>query len=65
MIRSYSIGMGLGVVGLVFFPIYIITGQPPMGFGADILFVGSWVLSIVAGEVVVRRLSRPTPPLAV
>lgn len=62
MIRSYAVGMGLGVVGLVFFPIYLVTGQPPMGLGADLLFVASWVLSIVAGEVVVRRLSRTTPP---
>ena len=62
MIRSYAVGMGLGVVGLVFFPIYLVTGQPPMGLGADVLFVVSWVLSIVAGEVVVRRLSGTTPP---
>lgn len=63
MIRSYAVGMGLGVVGLVFFPIYLVTGQPPMGLGADVLFVLSWVLAIVGGEVVVRRLSRTTPPL--
>ena len=62
MIRSYAVGMGLGVVGLVFFPIYLVTGQPPMGLGADVLFVLSWVLSIVGGEVVVRCLSRTTPP---
>jgi Predicted membrane protein (DUF2306) len=59
MIRAYATGMGLGVVGLVFFPIYIVTGQPPMGLTSDILFVGSWVLTIVIGEVVVRSLSRP------
>lgn len=58
MIRAYATGMGLGVVGLVFFPVYIVTGQPPMGLASDILFVGSWVLTIVIGEVVVRSLSR-------
>lgn len=58
MIRAYATGMGLGVVGLVFFPIYIVTGQPPMGLASDILFVASWVLCIVAGEAVARRLSR-------
>jgi hypothetical protein len=30
-----------------------------MGLTSDILFVGSWVLTIVIGEVVVRSLSRP------
>ena len=30
-IRAYSVGMGLGTVALVFFPIYIVTGQPPIG----------------------------------
>ena len=57
MIRAYAVGMGLGTVGLVFFPIYIVTGQPPMGFAADILFVAAWVMTIVVGEVVVHRLS--------
>jgi uncharacterized membrane protein len=54
MIRAYAIGMGLGTVGLVFFPIYLVTGQPPMGLGADILFVTSWVMTIITGEAVVR-----------
>ena len=57
MIRAYAVGMGLGTVGLVFFPIYIVTGQPPMGFVADFLFVAAWVMTIVVGEVVVHRLS--------
>ncbi|MFM7443532.1 MAG: DUF2306 domain-containing protein, partial [Tabrizicola sp.] len=59
MIRSYAVGMGLGVVGLVFFPIYLVTGRPPMGLGADLLFVGSWLMSITAGELVIRRMARP------
>lgn len=59
MIRAYATGMGLGVVRLVFFPIYLVTGQPPMGLASDIIFVASWVLAIIIGEVVVRSLSRP------
>lgn len=59
MIRSYAVGMGLGVVGLVFFPIYLVTGRPPMGLGADLLFVGSWLMSITAGELVIHRMARP------
>lgn len=59
MIRAYATGMGLAAVGLVFFPIYLATGQAPMGVAADLLFVASWVLTIAAGELVVRRLSRP------
>lgn len=51
-IRAYAVGMGLGTVGLVFFPIYIVTGQAPIGLASDILFVASWVLTIAMGEVV-------------
>ncbi len=60
-IRAYAIGMGLGAVALVFFPIYIITGQPPNGLASDILFVTSWLLSIVLAELVIRY-SRHVPP---
>lgn len=57
-IRAYAIGMGLGAVGLVFFPIYIVTGHPPTGLAADILFVASWLLSIAFAEVALRHSSR-------
>jgi len=60
-IRAYAIGMGLGAVALVFFPIYIITGQPPIGLASDILFVASWVLTIAVAEVVIRRFSPSLP----
>lgn len=53
-IRAYAVGMGLATVALVFFPIYIVTGQPPIGLASDILFVASWVLTIAFGEVVIR-----------
>jgi hypothetical protein len=58
-IRAYAIGMGLGAVALVFFPIYIITGHPPSGLASDILFVTSWVLTIAFAEVVIRHFSHP------
>jgi uncharacterized membrane protein len=64
MIRAYAIGMGLGAVGLVFFPIYIVTGQPPTGLASDILFVGSWVLSIAVAEGIIRRTAGSTPSVA-
>ncbi len=60
-IRSYAIGMGLGTVALVFIPLYIVTGQPPIGLTSDILFVVTWVLTIVIAEVVIRRSSRLQP----
>jgi uncharacterized membrane protein len=60
MIRAYATGMGLGTVGLVFFPIYIITGQPPTGLAADMIFVATWVLTIAFAEVVLRHSSRST-----
>lgn len=55
-IRAYSIGMGLGSVALVFFPIYIITGHVPSGLVSDCLFAGSWVLTIAFAEVVIRYI---------
>jgi uncharacterized membrane protein len=58
VIRAYAIGMGLGTVALVFIPLYIVTGQPPIGPTSDILFVVSWLLTIAFAEVVVRRSSR-------
>jgi uncharacterized membrane protein len=64
VIRAYAVGMGLGAVSLVFFPIYVITGQAPTGLTSDVLFVASWGLSIAFGEVVIRHLSRSPPRVA-
>ena len=61
MIRAYAIGMGTGPVALVMFPIYLITGEPPMGLASDIVVVGVWLLTIALGEWVVRRLAFPRP----
>ncbi|TAH12829.1 MAG: DUF2306 domain-containing protein [Curvibacter sp.] len=63
-IRAYAIGMGLGTVSLVFFPIYIITGQPPSGLASDILFVGSWALNIAFAEVVISYSSHSSPQVS-
>ena len=62
-IRAYAAGMGLGAVALVFFPIYIITGQPPNGLASDILFVASWILTVAFAEVIIRHSTRPRPRL--
>lgn len=64
MIRAYAIGMGLGAVALVFFPIYLVTGQPPMGMASDILFVASWAMTTVLAEVVIRSFPLSTPRVA-
>lgn len=63
-IRAYAIGMGLGAVALVFIPLYIVTGQPPVGPTSDILFVVSWVMAIVVAEVVIRHSSRSRPEVS-
>lgn len=57
MIRAYALGIGATAVSMVFIPIYAITGEPPMGFVADIAFIGSWVLCVAFAEWVVRNLS--------
>jgi hypothetical protein len=56
MIRAYAIGIGATAVSMVFFPIYAITGQPPMGLGADILFLAAWAGCVVFAERLVRKM---------
>ena len=56
MIRAYAIGMGATAVTMVFFPIYAITGEPPTGFTADIIMLGSWMACVVFAEGLVRRI---------
>ena len=60
-IRAYAIGMGSGAVALVFFPIYIFTGQAPNGLASDIVLVASWILTVAFAEVVICHSSRPSP----
>ncbi len=40
-IRAYAIEKGTPAVSMVFFPIYAITREPPIGLAADIIFLGS------------------------
>ena len=56
MIRAYAIGIGATVVSMFFFPIYVITGEPPMGLAADFVFLGSWTACIVFAEGLVRKI---------
>ena len=56
MIRAYAIGMGATAVTMLFFPIYAITGEPPTGLAADIIFLGSWTACVVFAEGLVRRI---------
>lgn len=59
MIRAYALGMGSGVVGLVYLPIYVITGAPPKGLAADLIMVATWALALLVAETVVRSLNDP------
>lgn len=56
MIRAYAIGIGATAVTMVFFPIYIITGSPPVGVVSDMIFLGAWAACVVFAEGLVRRL---------
>lgn len=62
MIRAYAIGMGTGPVALVMFPIYLVTGEPPMGLASDIVVVGMWLFTIALGEWVTRKMATRTEP---
>ena len=56
MIRAYAIGIGATAVSMVFFPIYAITGAPPTGLAADLVFLASWMACVVFAEGLVRRI---------
>jgi uncharacterized membrane protein len=55
-IRAYAIGMGSGTIGLVFLPVYLVTGTPPVGLASDIILVAWWALNIGFAQWVIRRL---------
>jgi len=57
VIRAYAIGMGSGTVALVFFPIYVLTGAPPIGLASDVIFVTWWALNIGFAEWVIHRIT--------
>ena len=61
MIRAYAIGIGATAVTTVFLPIYAITGEPPTGLVADVVFLGSWTACVVFAEGVVRRIRGRQP----
>ncbi len=60
MIRAYAIGVGQSLIAFILFPIYLITGEPPVGVMADLTIVASWVISLAMGEYAIRRITRPT-----
>ena len=57
MIRAYAIGMGAATISFIMLPIFLITGEAPVGYGADLLFVLSWVINLSIAEWIIRRLS--------
>jgi len=56
MIRAYAIGIGATAVTMVFFPIFLIAGEPPRGLASDIAFLGAWTACVVFAEGLVRRI---------
>ena len=59
MIRAYALGAGATIVSIVFLPIYMITGEPPMGLVSDIAFIGSWAVCVLFAEVIIWRMGAP------
>lgn len=63
MIRAYAIGMGPAAVSLLLFPIFVVTGAPPVGVLADLLFVLSWAINLGIAEWVIRRADPARSPV--
>ncbi len=61
MIRAYAIGVGQSLIAFILFPIYLITGEPPVGLLSDLTVVISWAISIWLGEYAIRRAAGPAP----
>jgi uncharacterized membrane protein len=61
MIRAYAIGSGQSLVAFFLFPVYLMTGEPPIGLGADLTVVLSWLITLTAAEWIIRRIERPSP----
>jgi len=55
MIRAYAVGMGSATISFIMMPIFLITGEAPKGYTADLLFVASWVINMAIAEWVIRR----------
>ena len=58
MIRAFAIGMGQSLVAFVLLPIYLWTGEPPVGLAADMAVLLSWAVSIALGEMAIRKGAR-------
>jgi Predicted membrane protein (DUF2306) len=55
MIRAYAIGMGPASISFIMLPIFLIRGEAPTGYSADLLFVLSWVINLSIAEWTIRR----------
>jgi Predicted membrane protein (DUF2306) len=55
MIRAYAIGMGPAAISFIMLPIFLIRGEAPTGYAADLLFVLSWVINLSIAEWIIRR----------
>lgn len=56
MIRAYAVGMGPATISFIMLPIFLVNGKAVEGYGADLLFVGSWAINIAIAEWVIRRI---------
>jgi MFS family permease len=63
MIRAYAIGMGSATISFIMLPIFLIRGEAPTGYAADLLFVLSWAINLTIAAWIIRRLA--TRPLAI
>lgn len=61
MIRAYALGMGTAPIVFFFIPWIVILGEEPGPVLSEAVFLGTWVASLVAAELVIRRLGAPRP----
>lgn len=54
MMRSYALALGAGTQTLLLLPYFLLIG-PPVGLGADLVFIAAWVLNLSVAEMRLRR----------
>lgn len=58
MIRCYAIGMGTAPLAFIYMPLFLLGLPTPGPLADDLIFVGTWFATIIAGEIVIARLNR-------
>jgi uncharacterized membrane protein len=64
MLRAYAVALGAGTQTALLFPVFLLTGSPPQGLSADLVFIAAWALNLGVAEALIHRRTSGKPALA-